>query len=969
VPEVDVAAARARAQAAWDKAEALSAAGDRDAALAWMGRAHRLAPADQNLCFALARLRLQAGDAAGAAALFARLTRQHEVRECWIGLAAASLMAGHAETAVMATRRALGFHAVDASAAAVARRVSRVAGAAGWCGLRADAVVLAEADGRMPTILLDGVAEAGHAAAAGGIALPARWRQAATLQVFAGEELIGSPIDLASLRRVEGFAERDGDMVRGWAWHPGAPELDPVLEIRLADGGASGDEAPAGQLLTAREIAEVVDGIVPLARPRAFRIAVPAGQVARVVGFDGRDLLGSPVAPLPAPFRAPAPAAPRRRAQDAAAAATDVVIPVYRGLRATLDCIGSVLAAVPPASDVWVVDDASPEPALVAALEAMAAEGTIRLIRTVPGQRGFPAAVNAGLAAIRTEHRDRHVVLLNADTLVAPGWLEMLRAAACSAADIGTATPLSNEASIFSTPDPAGGNPAPDLAGTRVLAALAAQANAGRLVDVPTAHGFCMFIRRDCLEETGAFEAGLFAQGYGEENDFTERAAALGWRHVAVPGVYVAHLGGVSFGAARHHLLQRNLALLERRHPGYRAKVEAYLAGDALQPARRRLEAARFRAAQAAAVDSVLLVTHGGGGGTARIVAERAEDIRARGLRPIVLRAVEGWCAVGDAADAAPSLRFVLPAERAALRRLLAETRPRAAELHHLLGHDHSLVDLLRSLAIPIDIWVHDYAWFCARISFVTGEGRFCGEADEAACEICVGRWGRLIEDQVGAAALRARSAADLRAARAVIVPSADVARRVARHAPGVAPAVRPWQQDPPAAAPGLAWPGPASPDRALHVAVVGAIGPEKGFAVLLDCVRDAAARRLAIRFTVIGHTSDDDALLAAGPVFVTGEFAAAEADALIRAQGADLALLPSIWPETWCYALSDAWAAGLWAAVFDIGTPASRVRGSGRGWVLPLGLPAARVNDALLGLARARPGGARVARKPAGAA
>jgi GT2 family glycosyltransferase len=41
-------------------------------------------------------------------------------------------------------------------------------------------------------------------------------------------------------------------------------------------------------------------------------------------------------------------------------------------------------------------------------------------------------------------------VLLNSDTLVAPGWLEDLRAVAYSAPDIGTATPLSNDATILS---------------------------------------------------------------------------------------------------------------------------------------------------------------------------------------------------------------------------------------------------------------------------------------------------------------------------------------------------------------------------------------------------------------------------------------------------------------------------------------------------------------------------------------
>jgi hypothetical protein len=139
--------------------------------------------------------------------------------------------------------------------------------------------------------------------------------------------------------------------------------------------------------------------------------------------------------------------------------------------------------------------------------------------------------------------------------------------------------------------------------------------------------------------------------------------------------------------------------------------------------------------------------------------------------------------------------------------------------------------------------------------------------------------------------------------------------------------------------------------DGMLNVAVVGAIGMEKGYDVVLACARDAAARARPLRFTIVGFTPDDGPLLETGHAFVTGPFRHADAQATIEAAGAQLAFLPSIWPETWCYALSDVWAAGLDAAVFDIGTPAARVRATGRGWVLPLGLPPGRVNDVLLNL------------------
>ncbi len=922
-PVIDTNPARARAQDAWRRGEA----GD----LAWLERAHRLAPADQNLRFQLATRRLQAGDAAGAAKLFEAMAARFAVRECWSGLAASCRALGRNAEARAAVHAALSGFAADPG---LVRLANQIAGAQGWCGLRADGALLtSRAD--PPDLLLDGAPIRTTRAVDGSVPLPAGAREAATLDVsVAGAKLLGSPINLAAIRRVQGFAAREGDTITGYAWQPASPDADPELRLLTAAGAELARfiaDAPGGS-----------DGAVPLARPRIFRWQAPPGTTIRVIGPDGRDLLGSPLPPA-IPDALP-PAQPGLARTPDANLAADVIVPVHRGAAETLACIAAVLATIAAPDRLVAVNDASPEPALLAALTCLAEAGRLTLLHTEPDARGFPAAINAGLR----HAAGRHAVLLNSDTLVAPGWLDTLRHAACSAADIGTATPLSNEASIFSYPEASGGNPAPDLAGTTALAALAAQANAGRLVDVPTAHGFCMFVRADCLAETGLFDAATFAQGYGEENDFSERARALGWRHVAVPAVFVAHLGGISFGGARDDLLARNLAILEARHPAYRARVAAFVASDALAPARRRLDAARWLARPPEG-GAVLLITHNMGGGTARIVAERADAIRAQGHTPVVLRAADGLCEVGDDAGGFPNLAYALPRELGPLARLLRPGRPVRAELHHLLGHDHSVMRLLATLAIPYDVWVHDYGWFCARLSFVTGEGRFCGEADTRQCALCLAEWGRGIDDPVSPASLRRRSAADFRRAAAVIVPSDDVARRVARHVPGLVPSVRAWETDPPHAAP-----APLPRRGTLRVAVVGAIGVEKGLGVLLACARDAAARRLDLSFTVIGYTSDDDALLATGRAFITGEFTRGEAAALIRAQGAHLAFLPSVWPETWCYALTDIWQAGLPAAVFDIGTPAERVRAHGRGWVLPLGLPPDRLNDAFLRLAAA---------------
>ncbi len=913
------------ARAAWKAGEA---AADPAEARRWLDRAHRILPHDDMIGLSLALACLRHGDPAAAQALFAPIAARLDVAEAWTGLAASALGAGDAAAAAAAMAAALSRHALGAAIHPLAAAAARAAGWPGWCGVDAAGRLHADAPAHVE---LDGEPvhprwTAGSCRVAAGAALAVSRDGAA---------LLGSPIDLRAIAATEGFvaATADGGLA-GWAWHPGNPSRDPALLARFADGST--------RRVSAREPFDDPDASRPMARPRGFRLhaaGLPPGPVA-FTGTDGRALLGSPVDPglerrsaagLEASFTpvwadvrgVPPTAVPARPP-------VDVVVPVFRGLQTTLACLHSVLPTLPPGSRLHVVDDAGPDPALAGALDGLAAAGRIVLHR-LPRNLGFPGAANAGLRAAS----GRDAVLLNSDTLVPPGWLEALADAAHSAPDIASACPLSNDATILSYPDVAGGNPVPDPA---AFHALARRANGAATVEIPVAVGFCMFIRRDSLDAVGPLREDLWAQGYGEENDWCLRARHRGWRHVAAPGCFVAHHGGASFGPARRHLMARNAAVLERLHPGYGALVAGWAAQDPLGPARRRMDLLRWHAGRQRA--AAALVTHGGRGGVDRVVQARAAALRAAGVRPVVLRPDGDATAVGDADT--PNLRFRLPAEWGGLLRLLRADRVRSVELHHTLGHSPEILGLAGRLGVPQDVFVHDYASFCARIALVP-EHSYCGEPPVSGCEHCVADHGSNLEEDITPTQLVARSAATLAASRRVVTPAADVAARLRRHFPAVRAEVQPWEDDG-----GIAPPPPTrSPVR--HLCVVGGIGVGKGYEVLLGCVRDAALRRLPLRFTVAGHTADDERMLAAGPVFVTGFYREEEAVELIRAQDADLAFLPSVWPETWCFTLGQAWRAGLRAAVFDLGVPAERVRRTGWGQLLPLGLPPAAINDWVL--------------------
>jgi GT2 family glycosyltransferase len=742
-----------QAAAAWQAGQAALRDGDLARALRLLERAWRLAPDDPAAALALGGARLRAGDAAGALPLLERVAQVAATREALLLLAAARQRAGQAGPAAAALGTMLSTHLVAPTAEleALAGALVRAVGAPGWCGVAPDGRVLAFVAGTA-AMRLDGKPWRP------GAALPP---QAERLEVsVAGRPCLGSPIELRRARRLEGVvAGRADGGLAGWAWHPGNPDATPLLDIVGADGArlrvrAEDPNVAAAPLSRPRGFAVAPEALAGLTRPLSVcgpdgaalagspldpdaplrAASAIAAAVARRFPLRGRAVAGDPLADASAPagLRGPAAAAPL--APDRACA---VVVPVYRGLAVTRACLDALLATIPPDTPVIAVDDATPEPALAALLDDLAAAGRLRLLRH-RHNRGFPASANAGLRLAARLAPGADLVLLNSDAVPAPGWLDRLRAAVQGAPDIGTATPLSNDATILSYPDPVGGNPVPAGPALSRLARLAARANPDLAIEVPTAVGFCMYIRRECLAQTGLFREDEFAQGYGEENDFCIRARHLGWRHVGVPGAFVAHAGGASFGAATSPLIARNLAVLERLHPGYAALIDAFHAADPLAEARRRLDALRWAATRAKG-GAAILVTHDSGGGVERVVRDRAAALRREGRRAILLRPVPDRLRAGpqggaayrpglvrvDAGEGAfPNLVYAIPGEMAALAALLRPDRPAVMEVHHLLGHDHAVLGLARRLGIPEEVHLHDYAWFCPRVTLLGPDRR-----------------------------------------------------------------------------------------------------------------------------------------------------------------------------------------------------------------------------------------------------
>ena len=311
---------------------------------------------------------------------------------------------------------------------------------------------------------------------------------------------------------------------------------------------------------------------------------------------------------------------------------------------------------------------------------------------------------------------------------------------------------------------------------------------------------------------------------------------------------------------------------------------------------------------------AVLHVTSLLGGGVDRHVRDIARNVARRHLV---------WH-TGDSADVveiAGESRF-LPLDREALERDPKMLERWLRDEGVGIVHAHSVSRPARAraawaagaLAAPTIVTLHD-------ILFLRREGFEPGAAQGADRE-----W-------------LAETSPFLERAAAVIAPSAYIAGLARKHVEGLEVTVVP-NGSPARAADAR----PLEPRkefaarRPRHVAaILGAIGPHKGAELLDELAQLLEGTDIAI--VVVGYL---DRQIVHGwrgdHLFVHGAYHGEEVAPLLAAYGAELALFPNPIAESFSYALSEAWGAGLPALVPPEGALAERVSRHGGGWLLPSG-------------------------------
>jgi GT2 family glycosyltransferase len=234
-----------------------------------------------------------------------------------------------------------------------------------------------------------------------------------------------------------------------------------------------------------------------------------------------------------------------------------VIIPTWNGRELLMHALRSLAAQTFTDFETIVVDNAS-------------ADGTSHAVRTefprvrvlaLPENRGFAAAVNAGIRAASGET----VVLLNNDTEAEPQWLGALVGALDDHPDAGSAM-----SKMLDDRD----RGVIDSAGIR-LGLFASNIGEGEVDSDAFARPMWVFgpcagagaYRRAALATTGLFDESFFA--YMEDVDLAARLQLAGFRCLYVPAAVVYHRGSATARRVpdlRFRLLMRNSIIVFLRY-------------------------------------------------------------------------------------------------------------------------------------------------------------------------------------------------------------------------------------------------------------------------------------------------------------------------------------------------------------------------------------------------------------------
>lgn len=606
----------------------------------------------------------------------------------------------------------------------------------------------------------------------------------------------------------------------------------------------------------------------------------------------------------------------------------DIIIPVYNGYE-FLDKLLVSIAQTKLNYRLILINDKSPDERIVKYLENFAIDKEYVILLNNEENLGFVQTVNRGF-----EISEHHIALVNTDVELPQMWLERLMLPIFQNQKVASSTPYTTCGTICSFPEVGQDNV--------LFLDLNVQQIDNEFIkicpnysDMPTGVGFCMGINREVLQKIGGFDEENFGKGYGEENDWCQRAIELGYKNVHVENLFVFHNHGGSFQSEdKKRYLEEHEKVLLKKHPYYNKDVAKFCTLDPNKGIREFVKLNLLKKYRKHS--TILAFDHNFGGGATKYLIEKKNQYLKDGYDFVIIRFdfIKGSYAINYYCEE-HELRMHVK-KRKDLMRVVKYLDVNEIWINEIVTYP-KLYGFLKDIRefsqdnyVPINMLMHDFFAVCPTINLLDYTEHYCGIPDCKECNTCLPKVKSLQAlDYVSMDMWREKWHEFMDSCQEVVVFSND-SKNIMEKAFGKFEniVVRPHQIE---YIPKIEKNYKIT--ETLNIGLLGVLTKHKGRTIISQLLGIIERDNLNIRIVLIGSTPEK----INSPVFKeTGAYTRDSIPRLLLENDIDIFLIPSIWPETFSYTTAEIMKMDLPIMCFDIGAPAERVKKYEKGIIIP---------------------------------
>jgi glycosyltransferase involved in cell wall biosynthesis len=253
--------------------------------------------------------------------------------------------------------------------------------------------------------------------------------------------------------------------------------------------------------------------------------------------------------------------------------------------------------------------------------------------------------------------------------------------------------------------------------------------------------------------------------------------------------------------------------------------------------------------------------------------------------------------------------------------------------IRHLAWHSLGLIDIGKSLGIPIVFSLHDFYTVCPTVKLLDANQKYCGGVCTAGTEDCkYDLWTGNLPPLKNAAINQWRIMFEsvFEKCDHFVTTNQSAREIITTSYPGLIHkpfSVLPHGRDFPEF---LTNALEVEVKTAIKLLIPGNITKAKGGAIIASLA--AKARSLNIEIHILGKIASN--INTQGCV-LHGEYSRDDFCNKVKEVSPHIGCIFSIWPETHCHTLTELWAAGLPVIGFSIGAVGDRIKKTGAGWAI----------------------------------